>query len=220
MRGIVWLLILINLGLFSYFNADDLFGTHPIANVKAISPEKIVLLSESDILKLPKKSADVPNPLTVETACFEWGIFSANSLKAAQTELSDLAILNQTKSKNAQEALRYWVYIPSLKSTAEAEAKVAKLNAQGITDVFIVQEPKWKNAISLGVFSDEKLATNHLEDLKAKGVTNVIERLRNEKSGGVSLVTVAITPDQLSKLNALKPDFPGSEINETGCKAL
>ena len=220
MRGIVWLLVLLNLALFSYFNADDLLGTHQTAKIEAISPEKIMLLNESDVLKLPKKVADTPTPATVETSCFEWGIFSTASLKNAQTALSNLAIYSETKSKSAQEALRYWVYIPRLKSTREAEAKVAELNAEGVTDVFIVQEPKWKNAISLGVFSDEKLATHHLEDLKARGINNVAKRLRNEESGSASLVTSAITPDLASKLNALKPDFPGSEIKQTTCNAL
>ncbi len=228
MRVIVWLLILFNLGLFTYFNIDELFGKNQVVSSAPISPEKIRLLSETDILKLPKKVTDIPiiqtqvpatltTAIPLETSCYEWGSFSLANLKNAQNALNNLAIASQVKSQSAQEALRYWVYIPRLKSTAAAEAKVAELNAQGVTDVFIVQEPKWKNAISLGVFSDEKLAKQHLDDLKAIGINNVAKRLRNDASGNTSLLTSAITNDTASKLSALKPEFPDSILKKSAC---
>ena len=69
-------------------------------------------------------------------------------------------------------------------------------------------------------FSDEKLATQHLEDLKKKGLTNVAKRLRNEEQGHASLLTAAVSSSVVSQINALKPDFPGSELKKIECIVL
>ena len=223
MRIAVWFLILVNLSLFAYFNASELFGTNQVVKIEQISPEKIVLLNDDDIDKLPKKVPETnltPAVVDTNTSCYEWGSFSKANLPSAQAALAKLSVTSSVKAQSSQEALRYWVYIPRLKSHEAAEAKVVELNALGITDVFIVQEPKWKDAISLGVFSDEKLATQHLEDLKKQGLSNVTKRLRNEEQGHNSLVTAAVSSTAVSQINALKPDFPGSELKKIECNAL
>ena len=227
MRIAVWLLVLVNLGLYAYFNSADLFGMNTVVKSEQISPEKIILLRDADIEKMPKKTADTSTALVTaatvadaKMSCFEWGSFSKASILNAQKALTTLSVTSKVKLQNSQEALRYWVYIPRLRSHAAAEAKVAELSALGVTDVFIVQEAKWKDAISLGVFSDEKLATQHLEDLKKKGLTNVAKRLRDEEQGHASLVTSAISATVVEQINALKPDFLGSELKKVECNAL
>lgn len=223
MRVAVLLLLLLNLGLFTYFNAADLLGANEIVKNEPLSPEKIVLLTDADIKKLPKKTQEqsaVVDATDSNTSCFEWGSFSKDNLITAQAALAKLSVLSTVKSQSPQEALRYWVYIPRLKSRAAIEAKVAELNALGFSDVFIVQEPKWKDAISLGVFSDEKLATQHLDDLRSKGILNAVKRLRNQEQGHASLLTSPITASVADALSALKPDFPGSELKKMTCENL
>ena len=219
----VWLLILINLGLFTYFNASDLFDTNQAVKTAQISPEKIVLLSDEDVKSLPKKVPETTSTSAaadLKMSCYEWGSFSKVNLSSAQAALAKLSVASSVKSQSPQEALHYWIYIPPLKSHAAAEDKVTELNALGITDIFIVQEPKWKDAISLGVFSDEKLATQHLEDLKKKGLTSVAKRVRNEEQGHASLLTAAVSSTVVKQINTLKADFLGSELKKIECKVL
>lgn len=225
MRLAVLLLVLLNLGLFTYFNVADLFSTNQVVKNEPISPEKIVLLSDAAIQKLPKKTLETNN-LTLlprnnaNSSCFEWGSFSKTNLLVAQAALAKLSVMSSVKLQSPHEALRYWVYIPRLKSHAAVEAKVNELKALGFVDVSVVQEPKWKDAISLGVFSDEKLATQHLDDLKSKGILNATKRLRNEEQGYASLVLSPINAGLAAQLSSLIPDFPGSELKKIECNAL
>ena len=236
MKKLVWLLVLINVGLLIYFNKDVILPSVPKAALVEIQPEKISIVAQKDIDALPKKGASVPvatitpetiaaiNPPTVvetsapsKSMCYEWGVFSASNLAAAQTAVSGLSLQAIVKEQSSTEAKRFWVYKPPLKSAEAAEAKALELRALGIEELYIVQDNKWKNAISFGVFEDEQLATNLLNELKAKGVREVVKALRNQGKGHASLQFNQISELDAAELKKLKNDFPEAEVKEVSC---
>lgn len=76
----------------------------------------------------------------------------------------------------------WWVYIPPHASKTEADRKVAELRRLGVSDYFVIQEAGPNRfAISLGVFSSEAGADEHLASLKAKGVKSARAGLRAGK---------------------------------------
>lgn len=231
MKGLVAILLLINLGLFAYFNVDlathknDLNALH-----QAVNPEQLSLLSEKDIEALPKKATQIallpeapPVPMPVEVTsppemgCYEWGSFSNVGLFKARKVLLKLSLQSTIKPQTKQEAVRYWVYIPRLPSAELAQAKAAEVKALGVTDLFVVQEPQWRNAISFGVFQDEQLALNLLTELKAKGVRSAVKGVRNQERGQASLVIKDMLSTTAQELEQLKPEFPGSELKKINC---
>ena len=147
----------------------------------------------------------------------EWGVFSDINLASAQSELSKLSIQSIVKEESSQDAKRFWVYKPPMKTSQEALAKAADLKALGIEDIFVVQEPKWKNAISFGVFQDEQLATKLLNELKAKGVKDAVKALRNQGKVHSSLLLTGLTDTEIATLKKLKPEFPAANLTETSC---
>lgn len=60
MKHLFWLLVLINAGLLVYFNLDLIFLGKPQAGQAEISPEKIQLLSQTQIDALPNKETTIP----------------------------------------------------------------------------------------------------------------------------------------------------------------
>jgi hypothetical protein len=164
MKWLVWLLLLLNIGLAAYFNMDKWLPQSKAlpSSHQEINPQQIKLLSQQEIEALPKKEPVVPPKVTVESppevipeiACYEWGSFSREQMAKARTVAAKLKLKTKIKEKNSQDTVRYWVYIPKFQSADEAHAKVEELKAMGIEDVFVVQEPQWQNAISLGVFKD------------------------------------------------------------------
>lgn len=226
MKWLVWALLLINIGLVVYFNTD-LFKQNQSFIKPDISPNKVSLLDSQALAAMPKKpelatpptEPTVITPQPIQTSCYEWGIFSKNNLSAAKNELSRLAVSSTEKNQTSQEAQRFWVYIPPLKSTALAQARVEALKALGIQDIFIVQEPQWRNAISFGIFQDEKLATNLLNELKAKGVSSATKNLRNQGKEHVSLLLKDVPATVATELANMKARFPGSEIKSVACDA-
>ena len=236
MKLLVWLLLIINLLLLVYFNIDHILPRVPVAQTAEIAPENIKVLSQKEIEALPKKTASPAAPVVaanldttitllnapaaptaIATSCFEWGVFSANSLTNAQNAVTKLALQATVKEQTSQQAKRFWVYKPPLKTAEEAQLKAAELKALGVTDIFVVLEPKWRNAISFGVFEDEQLANKLLNELKAKGVKDVVKALRNQGKGHSSLIFNNLAANQITALKQLKSEFPEAALKEVGC---
>jgi hypothetical protein len=222
MKQLFWVLALFNLGLFAYFNAEFILPSKPQTKLAEIDPEKIKVLSQAQIEAMPKKSTVSAAPVAaqatpIETSCFEWGIFTDTNITNAQNAISQLTLQATLKQQTQQQAKRFWVYKPPLKSTQEAQTKAAELKALGVEDLFVVQEKKWKNAISFGIFEDEQLAIKLLNELKAKGVKEVVKALRNQGKGHASLLLSNLTETDVTALEKLKPDFPGAELEEVSC---
>lgn len=218
MKRVFWLLVVINLGLLAYFNMAMLLPSKPEIKLTEIEPEKIKILSQAEIDALPKKVPELPAPpQTVMTSCYEWGTFSDANLENAQKSLAKLNIVANAKPQNAEQAKRFWVYRAPLKTLAEAQKKAAELKAIGIEDLFVVQEEKWKNAISFGIFEDEQLATKLMQELRAKGVKNVEKSLRSNGKSQHSLIFGALSENEIAEINQLKPSFPTAELKEANC---
>ncbi|MDP2153138.1 MAG: sporulation protein [Methylotenera sp.] len=222
MKYFFWLLVFINIGLFGYFNIDAVLPKPAQTQQAEVSPEKIKVLSpqEVDALASSKKKVAVTEPPAVVDTCYEWSVFSETNLINAQTALEKLALQATVKEQTVQASKRFWVYRSPLKSTAEAIKKAAELRSLGVTDVFVVQEPRWKNAISFGIFSDEQLAINLQNELQAKGIKNVEKSLRSQGKSYSSLLLKNLTENEIAEIKKLNPDFPAAELKEVSCDAL
>jgi len=220
MRWIVLLLLLLNAAVFGYFRLQPAQPAAVTPGHEAIQPEKIRILTPEEVETMPAKAqaaTPAPTPIPEPVACYEWGSFSNDSLQTARAAIERLAVDSVLQQTASQEAKRYWVYIPPRKTPEEAQAKVDELKALGVEEIFVVQEPKWKNALSLGVFKDEALANKLLEDLKLKGVRSAIKGLRNHESGQSHFLLKHVNERTADELGKLRPDFPGSEIRKVAC---
>lgn len=216
MRLAVWILLVLNIALLAYFNVD---GSAPVpqAGHASLHPEKIKLLTAAEITQLPKKPAAAPAP-AVQYGCYEWGSFSTDSLARAQEALAGFTLSATVQQQNPQEATRFWVYIPRHANLSAAQAALSELHGLGIQDSYIVLEPQWRYAISLGVFKDEQLATKLLEEVRGRGATSAVKGVRNQEKGQASLLIGNMSTDMAAELEKLKPSFPGSELKQVTCQ--
>ncbi len=223
MRWWVWLLVLLNLGLLTYFNFDKIVPPH-VVQVKEITPEKLKILSQQELEAMPKKEVqpkpEEAAPASVQvTSCYRWGNFSTTNLPAAQVVLARLGLQAAVRQeKVAQQDRRYWVYYPPLKTTELAKQKAEELKALGVEELFIVQDSQWRNAISFGLFAEEDLASKLLNDLQAKGVKGATKALRNPGKGLSSLLIQNVTTENALELQKIKPEFVGSELVPATCQ--
>lgn len=223
MKWMVWLLLLLNALLLAYFNLSAAPVSSPSLSHLPIDPEKIKLLTPQEIAALPQRPVEAAEvqpiaPVPVKYGCYEWGSFSIASLPRARNIITKFSLNATVEQQTLQEATRYWVYIPQSKSLQEAQAVLDDLHSKGINESFIVMEPQWRYAISLGVFKDEQLAAKLLEELKTKGVSSAVKGLRNHEKGQASLLINNMSSDMASEIDRLKPDFPGSELKEVACQ--
>jgi hypothetical protein len=223
MKWLVWLLLLVNALLLGYFQL--LVPHHVDAVAHDIEPSKIKVVSAEELAAKAKPepapvavSAPVATPVPTAAVCYEWGSFSAVDAPRAKAALAPLALEVTTTKHTPQEAIRYWVYIPPLKTPEAAQAKVTEVQQLGVEETFIIQDPKWRNAISLGVFRDEGLATRFLEDLHNRGVHSAVKGQRNLDGEHTGYLIKNMTPAQQAQVEKLQPEFPGSDLKQTACK--
>jgi hypothetical protein len=220
MKWLLGLLILVNMGLLGYFNLD-IIAPKPVQINPPINPEKLKILDQQALEAMPKKVAALPVEPVVETpttSCYEWGNFTASNLPSAQVALAKLGLEGVAKQADTAKAdRRFWVYYPPLKNAQLAQEKANEIKALGIGEIFVVQDSQWRHAISFGLFQDEKLATNLLNDLQAKGVKGATKALRSPGKNISSLLVKAVSPEAALELQKVSPEFIGSELKVAAC---
>ncbi|MGB4811620.1 MAG: sporulation protein [Methylophilaceae bacterium] len=230
MKVLIWLLLLVNLGLAAYFNADTLLHSTPQIKWTELEPEKMHLLTEAEIKALPKMAIEKSTEVSVAemppasevapiatTACFEWGLFSESKLEKAKMAIAKLALNAEVKVQASKTPKRFWVYISPFESNQAALLHAAELKNLGVEDLYIVQEPKWKNAISFGLFGDEALAQKLLDELKAKGVQN-IQKAEWNPSVQSSLIFNQLSESQVEVLRTIRASASSTKLKEISCQ--
>lgn len=222
MKWVAWLLIVLNIALFGYFRLSEpqVAGIRP--GHEPIQPESMKILTPEQVDAMPIAPAVQENtapPVPEHAAgCYEWGSFPAISVARARNILEKFGLEANVRIIAPQEAVRYWVYIPPRKNMQDAQARIDELRALGIEETFVVQEPQWRYAISLGVFKEEALATRLAEDVRSRGIANVVKAVRNQENGQSVFYLKDVTDSQAAEIGKFKPDFPSSELKPVACQ--
>ena len=220
MKRNVIILVLLNILIFAYFQLAGLTASSDHEALPALNPEKIKLLSDKELKALPAviSAQETQSDAASEAAhCLEWGSFNDENLKKAQDVLAQLGLQAQLIEKPSQETKRFWIYIHPAASQAIAEKKVEVLRQHGVEQTYIVQEPKWRYAISLGIFQDEKLADNLLQDLKNKGIKTALKGVRNQDAGQFFLALNSVPVDKIEALHKAMFGLNDAELKEVAC---
>jgi hypothetical protein len=222
MRVLFWMLLILNLGAFLYFNVGHLAPKNVVKATADLSPEKMKLLTDDEVKLMPQRQSTSPAqtftpPATEPVACYEWGNFTQDELGNVVTVVNAFFIKNSVEQQSSSQSTRYWVYKPPLPSAEAANAKVQELKTLGVKDFFVVQEPKMRYAISFGIFKDETLATKLMEDLRHRGVRDVVKDVRNQGTASATLMLEGVTPTLYGQLKKNLPDYPRTEIKAVDC---
>ena len=214
MRLLFLIVLLANVAAFGYIRfAESRVNADAQIALLQISPDKMKLLKSGAPPPARKEqgAATRPQPALV---CLEWGAFAADEMARATAALAKFALGDKVSQRENGES--YWVFIAPLKTRADADKKAGELKNRGVTDFSVVPDnDPAQLAISLGVFKTEEAATNHLGQLKQKGVRSAVVGPRGVKTG----TFVIRDPGDATalKIAGLKADFPGAELKATTC---
>lgn len=212
MRTLFFLLALANVAFFAFAWSGG--GAEASGEAQIIAqqlyPEKIRLLASEQVSALTRK----PEPAKA-AACLEWGAFVGGDAERAQQALQPLELGAKLTQRKQEEAAGFWVYIPPLANRQLATQKAGELKRLGVDEYFVVpDDPKWRNAISLGVFKTEEAAKAHLDALRVKGVKSATVGPRDPQPGKTYFQVREPSPSLATRLNELKQGFAGTEVRE------
>ncbi len=210
MRTLFFLLLLANVVFFAYGRFGDvLFPGESQLLQQQIHPEAITVLTPAQRARAAAAKREQM------VACLEWGAFLGGETGRAEEMLAPLALGAKLAQRRVDETATWWVFMPPQGSRQAATIKTSELKRLGIEDYFIVQEdPKFRFAISLGVFRTQEAASIRLDQLLAKGVRTAQVGARNTQVQKIWFQVRDVPEAVAAKLNEFKQGFPGSELKE------
>ncbi len=213
MRTVFFILVLANVAFFAFAWSGGGAEANGEAQIigQQLNPEKIHLLAPEQVSALTRK----PEPPKLATVCLEWGAFAGADAARAGQALEPLGLGARLTQRRQEEVAAYWVYIPPLASRQAATQKANELKRLGVDEYFVVpDDPKWRNAVSLGVFKTEEAAKARLEVLRAKGVKSATSGSRETQLSKTYFQVREANSTVTAKLNELKQGFAGTEVRE------
>lgn len=193
-------------------------SSSPVA-VPVSVPASAPVASEKPAVTSPAQVAATEQAATAaEQDCAEWGEFSGDDLQRAQQALATLRLGDSVSQRIETREKGYWVYISPSKKRSDAEKKIEQLKQRGVTDYFlVVEEGKWKYAISLGIFKTEDGAKRRLEALRKKGIRTAKTAPRAGKLKFTVFTMKGLDSGIRDKLTALQREFPDGELKMMAC---
>ncbi|MCA1938884.1 MAG: SPOR domain-containing protein [Dechloromonas sp.] len=202
MKILVFLLVLANL-LFYAFSTGliDTGGSNESNRVGLqLHPERIRIVAsgEPPAPAAPQAAPVEPVPAEVATTevaaevvapvCLRWvSLAKVEAQRVGRVVGGGFADFTMTQKTVAGEGSGWWVHMPPQANRAAADKKAQELKTLGVSEYFIVQDGPSRNAISLGIFSSEKGAQEHLAKLQALGVRSARVGARPDKEGNLQV---------------------------------
>lgn len=204
-----WILLAANIVAFA--TALDYPGT---SQTRTISTETTPILPERIRVVPPSATAATELASASEQNTPEKPVATCIAFEGFDPEKADLfekklAFPTGTfRRTTVSTASNYMVYIPPAKNMKAAEAHIAALKAKNITNYFLIQEGKFRNAISLGIFKTETSANKLLTELKAQGIRDLAIAGRGRQTETVTLSINNPDRHQIEQIDALLTEFP------------
>jgi len=165
MKWLIYILLIFNIGFAAWhFRGIDMREDGADGVLEINNESQLILLSEFQQQQKQAKTS-VGGKL-----CYSLGPFTQKSqsekaqvlLKAKNIESKIIRLRDTSRSG-------FWVILPASETRKEANKHILRLKKLKINDYFLVATGSHENAISLGVFSQKKLARRRVDEMIRHG---------------------------------------------------
>ena len=215
MKWIIYLLLICNIGFAAWhFRGLDTREDSSIETLNINNESQLVLLSEFQQQK-NKSSTSQGGKL-----CYSLGPFTKKSApEKAQSLLKDKNIETNLIRLRDTSRSGYWVILPASESRKEANKHIRRLKKLKVSDYFLVATGSNENAVSLGVYSQKKLARRRVDEMIRLGFVPRMESVAlPRKVYWLNWYKDSnIQPDELT-INNIKKQYSQISKIERSCK--
>lgn len=150
-------------------------------------------------------------------ACLSWGDLSGKQWIEARLLLQKKLGRIDFEERMNEDKAKFWVYIPPAESLADARKAMEELKAKGFNDALIIQDSGPQQfAISLGLFSKKSMAEQFLAKLKAKDVTEAVNK-PHPQSRYISVLMRNLAADQQAEIKKMASGFEKTAVQSVAC---
>jgi len=160
MKWLIYFLLIANIGFAAWHYRGVNSSESAIHKVDVTNESQLILLSE--FYQQQKK----PTASTTGRLCYSLGpLIKKSDANSVLAMLNPLGInAKQTQRRDTSES-GYWVILPASESRKEANKHIQKLKKLKVKDYFLVATGSRQNAVSLGVYSQKKLARRRVDEM-------------------------------------------------------
>lgn len=221
MRATLLVLLLANLLLFAYmqgvFGTLSTSGREPGRVALQIAPDSIRVVSDAEVRQLRERektgNGAERSSLVGPAACVEFGDFDADAAAAAQARLATLNLGERLATRAIDAPGWYIVYLPPLKTRAEAERAADELRSRGVRNLLVIgDDSPLRNGVLLGSFKDQELARRHQGDLKRRGIEGVRVGERPSMATVTRFRISGLDVAAAERLAAIQAEFPQARV--------
>lgn len=151
--------------------------------------------------------------------CYELGPLKTDDEQIKlQSIVEAKGMFVSVKYNQSHENLGYWVFIPPLRSNALGRLKVEELKLKGFKDVVLLTKNQPINAVSIGVFQDQKNAYKQLLKAQSKGFDAKMD-IRYKSLGEMWLSIEVSKHKDLDDAGwgGLLTDYPHVQLHAVNC---
>lgn len=149
-----------------------------LAEVEA-PPPGLTSESDAEAVSSPESSEpvdDTPAAGEPEWLCFTLGPFLEPERAATLAEqIRERGLPASERPLEQREVSSYWVYLAPQPSRAEALSVARQLAQRGVKDYYVVTSGESRNAVSLGLFSEQARAERRARDIRKLGFSPELE---------------------------------------------
>ena len=146
-------------------------------------------------------------------ACVEFSGVSGPDIARAREAFAALKLGERLVERRVEEITRHWVFVAPGRDRRTAEATMAQLKRQGVSDLSIRPD----NAISLGVFSTEEAARRFLASLEAKGVKGAEAGAFAKELREIVMLVKEPDTEAVARLALLQRDYAHAQLRAVAC---
>lgn len=170
--------------------------------------------TSAPVLVNPEKIILVP----VQENCLVWGNFYEEQIRYAETVLTELFPDLFYSQEESGDTIMYWLHIPRLPNKEAANREINKLRNLGIVSFRVKDDSKWENAISLGMFYDQKDALKQFREIEKKGITNA--RIEDRSVMLKKIIIYNPTHRIKEQMQKLVEQFDETQLAQDKCERL
>jgi hypothetical protein len=146
-------------------------------------------------------------------ACVEFSGIAAADAPRARDAFAALKLGDRLVERRVEEITRYWVFVAPVSDRRTAEANMAQLRRQGVSEMSIRPD----NAISLGVFSTEEAARRYQSSLEAKSVKGADSGPFTKEMREIVMLVREPDTETVARLALLQRDYTGAALRAVPC---
>jgi hypothetical protein len=213
-RFLFFLLLLATLGFGAHLWLSAAAENHDFSarernrdevRIVAVTPPVIAARTEEETRRTVQSLAGA--------ACVEFSGIAGADIARARDAFAALKLGERLVERRVEEVTRYWVFVAPASDRRTAEANMAQLRRQGVSEMSIRPD----NAISLGVFSTEDAARRYLSSLEAKGLKGGdVGPFAREMREIVMLIREPDT-ETVARLALLQREYTGTQLRAVPC---